>query len=174
MRKRSSVIIFRTPVRFYSDGEYRWKSRDLNEKRELAVKYMGDIKLRTPIHESVRKKIILDRNKWSDVELSSLLETNQIDTDGEGVDVDDFLHSILDNIDECIDDTLKYLSDNDLHFLSSEFVDGNIKDQEDSIKRWLKLRRETSDYQNYLSIPESERTSWSAWYLRNVKAPKDE
>lgn len=164
----------RSLVRLYNDGDYLWKSRDLNEKRELAVKYMGDIKLRTPIHESIRRRIALDRSGWTDGELLSLLEANQIDTNVEGVRVDDFLHSILDNVDEGVEDTLKYLSKNDLQFLTSEFIDGNVKDQEASIKKWLKLRRETADYQNYLSVPENERTSWSAWYLRNIKAPRDE
>lgn len=174
MRKINAFAVYSCFSRSISNSDegdkYRWMARDLREKRELALRYMGDIKLRIPIHESIRRKVILNKNFTSDVDLSSLLETNNTQgSDFNFSTFDDCINDIL-TIDEKCADSLDFVCRRDVPLLKDELTRGSLE-EETTVRNWLKLRKETSDYHNYASIPENERTSWSAWYLRNVKAP---
>lgn len=180
MRRFIVSGFFFSSTRFFSDlnntDELRWKTRHLQEKRDVALKYMGDIKLRTPIHESIRKKMFLLHHS-SEEDISSILSSNRsLDLTEAKLSYDDVFDNMLQHIDELSSDTLDFLNDRDLVFLTDEFVSGDTKAQEETIKNWINLRRETSDYHNYLCVPENERTTWSAWYLKNVKSthPKQE
>lgn len=174
MRKlnRSSTYrcFYRSISNFNEGNDYGWKARDLREKRDLALKYMSDVRLRTPIHESIRKKISLNHAFLKDIDLSSLLQTNEPPKkELDSLGFDDCLEDIL-NFDEHFEETMNFVSKMDLPLLNDEFI-VNSSAQEATVRNWLKIRNETSDYHNYASIPENERTSWSAWYLRNVKPP---
>lgn len=163
-------------LRFHSttdDEGYQWKIRDLQEKRELALKYMADIKLRVPIHDSIRQKILLNRRAsrtYDPMEVRSILESNSKPPCDSSFNS---LHrSLLDAIDECADLNPEFLCPTDRTLLDNEFVGGSPEAKlDDTMRDWLDLRRRSSDYQTFSSIPEGERSSWSAWYLRGVKSP---
>lgn len=39
-----------------------------------------------------------------------------------------------------------------------------------TLREWLKLRKESSLYHSFASVPAAERREWSAWYLRDVRS----
>lgn len=176
MRKYNFVVIcscFSRSISSSDEGSnYGWNFRDLRERRELALKYMGNIKLRAPVHEGIRNKVHLDRKFSDDTNLSSLMKTNYVQNSCAAFEnFDDCIKDVLNLAEEC-EDCSKFVFDTDLPLLKDEFTHDSYAEQA-TVRNWLKFRNESVDYQNYLSIPESERTSWSAWYLRNIKAPSD-
>ncbi|EPY34466.1 hypothetical protein STCU_01570 [Strigomonas culicis] len=73
--------------------------------------------------------------------------------------------------DETVEDVLQFVQNSDLPFLDNEFL-SNGDENDALLRQWLKLRKDTSEYQNYISTPVEERTPWSAWYLRHIKNPE--
>ncbi|CCW63244.1 unnamed protein product [Phytomonas sp. EM1] len=154
-----------------SDG-YDWKVRDLQDKRALAMNYIGDIKKRVPIHDAIRIKAqinnkALDHNDGP----SSLFEPISSLTEHEETydDVRKYMETVINGLmDEFSGDILDSIHESDASLLKDEFF-GDEQTRSDCLQKWLKFRREVSDYQSYLSVPISEQNAWSAWYLRHVK-----
>lgn len=154
-----------------SDGK-EWKQRYLQERRETALEFLGDVKKRVPIHEAIRQRASINKKATSDIHCPTFFDTSfnrddNTDTDDthEGV-VDELLDDLLQ--DENAVDKLRHVNFSDLPLLDNELLGGGESDEE-MLRNWLRLKRDTADYQSYASIPESERTAWSAWYLRHVK-----
>lgn len=159
-----------------SDG-YAWKSRNLQEKRALALEYLGDVKMRVPIHDAIRMRSDLNRKslqKAGDDISSFFAAPSDFDFDNsfdDGRSITDRIEAVIDRLllDEFDGDDIAHVSQSDASLLQDEFF-GSDTERAKSMKEWLKLRRETAEYQSYASIPEMERNDWSAWYLRSVRS----
>ncbi|CAJ1038719.1 hypothetical protein, conserved [Leishmania shawi] len=162
----------------FSDGSdgFQWKQRYLQERRDTAMEFLSDLKKRVPIHDAIRQRAIINRSAIKEIHCAKIFEdlssTGDIPADlNEGHSViDELLDDLL--LDECTADRLQHVDVGDVPLLEGELL-GDDAAGEETIRRWLKLKRDTADYQSYASIPEGERSSWSAWYLRHIK-PKDE
>lgn len=181
MRRLNKFALFLNFKRFRffhfnsnDESTYNSKARELKEKRDLALKYMGDVKLRKPIHDNIRKKIALNTTSLNDTDVSSILGSNAREDDSADVSCDELLDKIIQDLDENWDEELCHLPLDDSKFLRDEFISSSEKEEEETIRRWLKMRKVTSDYQNYMSVPEGERSLWSAWYLRHVSHSRKE
>ncbi|GET93737.1 hypothetical protein, conserved [Leishmania tarentolae] len=158
----------------FSDGpnELQWKQRYLQERRDTAIEFLSDLKKRVPIHDAIRQRAIINRSAINEVHCAKVLEDAGFtgDTPGDLDDSRSVVDELLDDLllDENAADRLQHVDLGDVPLLKSELL-GDETAGEETIRRWLKLKRETADYQSYASIPEGERSSWSAWYLRHVK-----
>jgi hypothetical protein len=162
----------------YSDGTdgFDWKQRYLQERRDTALEFLGDVKKRVPIHDAIRQRASINRKVTDDIHFPTLFDdilNKKADIGDEGSS-SDLIDSVLDEIlqDENAIDRLQHVKFGDLPLLENEFLDHSESD-EATLRNWLKLKRDTADYRSYASIPESERTTWSAWYLRHVKGKED-
>ncbi|KPI87060.1 hypothetical protein ABL78_3872 [Leptomonas seymouri] len=160
----------------YSDGSdgVGWKQRYLQERRDIALEFLGDVKKRVPIHDAVRQRASINRKATGDIHCPTLFDDSYSSNGASGFDgniihtklVDDLVDDLLQ--DENAMDKLQNVDFSDLPLLDSELLGDDVSD-EATLRNWLKLKRDTADYQSYASIPESERTAWSAWYLRHIK-----
>lgn len=166
----------------YSDGSdgIEWKQRYLRERRDTALEYLGDIKKRVPIHDAVRLRASINRNATNSIHCPTLFHDQHYAGDGgEGIDNGDNSTALIDGLlddllqDENAIDKLQHVDFSDLPLLDSELLGDGASD-EAMLRNWLKLKHDTADYQSYAAIPESERTAWSAWYLRHVKGKKSD
>lgn len=162
-----------------SDG-FAWKTRNLQEKRALALEYLGDVKKRVPIHDAIRMRADLSRSSLQTAreDIDSFFSPSSEYSSTHGAaefESNDDIAARLDAVvrdllaDEHTEDTLLHVSPADRSFLKDEFF-GSDTELTKTMKEWLRLRRETAEYQSYMSIPEVERNSWSGWYLRNVRS----
>lgn len=156
-----------------SDG-HAWKQRYLQERRDTALEFLGDVKKRVPIHDAIRQRASINRAAAKDVDCAQFF--GDIAFVGKEPS-DDYASSSTSVVDELIDDLmleenavdrLQHIDLSDLPLLDNELLGDDVTDEE-TLRRWLKLKRDTADYQSYASVPEGERNAWSAWYLRHVK-----
>ncbi|CCW70051.1 unnamed protein product [Phytomonas sp. Hart1] len=171
--KSVSSVLSRFSSQWNNDSDgFDWKSRDLHEKRALAMSYIGDIKKRVPIHDAIRIKAQINKEAlYCNEKPTSLFEPISSLTDHEETheDVNKYFKTVIDDLlDEFSGDVLNSIPESDVSFLKNEFF-GDEKAESDCLQKWLKYRREIADYQSYLSIPISEQNVWSAWYLRHIK-----
>ncbi|AYU84024.1 hypothetical protein, conserved [Leishmania donovani] len=158
----------------FSEGsdEFQWKQRYLQERRDTAIEFLSDLKKRVPIHDAIRQRAIINRSATKEVHCAKVFEDISsigdipADLDDSRSVVDELLDDLL--MDENAADRLQHVDLGDVPLLENELL-GDDAAGEGTIRRWLKLKRDTADYQSYASIPEGERSSWSAWYLRHVK-----
>ncbi|KAG5464482.1 hypothetical protein LSCM1_00672 [Leishmania martiniquensis] len=158
----------------FSDGSdgFQWKKRYLQERRDTAMEFLSDVKKRVPIHDAIRQRAIISRTATNDISCTKVFEdlssTSDIPPerdDGRSV-VEEAVDGLL--LDENAVDRLQHVDLGDIPLLENELFGDDIAGEE-TIRRWLKLKRDTAEYQSYASIPEGERSSWSAWYLRHIK-----
>ncbi|KAG5490801.1 hypothetical protein JKF63_00923 [Porcisia hertigi] len=158
-----------------SDG-FQWKQRYLQERRDTAMEFLSNVKKRVPIHDAIRQRAAINRSAAKDIHCAKVFEdiastgNAPTDLDDNRAVIDELIDDLL--LDENAADRLQHVDLSDIPLLENELFD-NDASSEETIRRWLKLKRDTADYQSYASIPEMERSSWSAWYLRHVKG-KDE
>lgn len=155
-----------------SDG-FEWKSRYLAEKRNVALEYLGDVNKRVPIHDAVRQKTAVNKRALLNASEGSS-EMFSGPTDDPTERFPDSLKAIEAMIEELVaeeyfSDSLEHVTPRDAGLLPEEFL-SNSSSEAALLKKWMRIRQETAEYQSYASIPEAERTSWSAWYLRHVKS----
>ncbi|KAH9578072.1 hypothetical protein LSM04_004054 [Trypanosoma melophagium] len=158
----------------WNDGSegYEWKSRALAEKRSLALEYLGDVSKRVQIHDAIRLKADVNRRAIENTVVPNFF--NAIDeSPNDGVDEIGEMdyYSLLNMIEGEIDpDSLQHLSSSDASLLRDEFLEDDDSNEAKLLTKWINYRRDIADYQSYAAVPEEERTEWSAWYLRNVRA----
>jgi hypothetical protein len=194
-------------------GGYTWKQRHLGERRSMAVNYLTNVELRTPIHDAVRMRAKLNEERLkssslggsaacSDVLMTSLNHAASLPLGEEerglrshaesvtGGSLDDDLRAMEeerwdswvpeegDLASEYSLDCLRHLPKHDIAALLDEFYGdamGQQKAKNDEVLRnWFQLRKDTNPYRIFQGIPESERTMWSAWYLRDIKPLPEE
>ena len=189
-------------------GGFQWKARHLAERRSVALDYMGNVARRVPIHDAIRIRAKLGRDRLLR-EVSGPSPVVQQDPDSEiwrpvssysssgnlsgqltsGSDdsqtLDEQLESLL--AEETID-TLSQLTDDELGLLRDEFYGQTTASEDDDdeigssaekrtrtmLEDWYRVRKTSSQYEAYCAVPPQERTAWSAWYLRDVKARPDD
>lgn len=241
----------------WDDGSagFEWKQRHLSEKRDMALSYMTDISRRQPIHDAIRVRSRLNRDRlMKPLGAQGLCEDRSVRPSTEMMDTlrisqDAFLtparsegsktlHDAVrgsnsDDLDDMSDDLLSYpgsrpaglseernrqitedaqleeeleelladesvletlgnLPEEDLAELRHEFYggapetsagasgqaaeDGGPLTRDDStdelLREWLSLRKETSPFAAYNSVPAGERQEWSAWYLRDTRSKR--
>ncbi|EAN78243.1 uncharacterized protein TEOVI_000168800 [Trypanosoma equiperdum] len=158
----------------WNDGSegYEWKSRALSEKRSLALEFLGNVNKRVSIHDAIRLKADINKKAISNVSCPSFF--SGIEGADEDEDQSDMsLCSLLGMLEGEIEtDCITHLSPSDASLLKEEFLCDYDSSDTKRMAKWVNLRSETSDYQSYGAIPEGERSLWSAWYLRNIKAGK--
>lgn len=142
------------------DGGFDWKSRDLDERRLVAMDAIVNVGKRQLITDSVRNraKMNVDRLRSS----VSTAPTNSFADDSALVDEVSLLLS-----EEASLDALKFIPESELKFLREELYGGNAAEDTKTLKNWMKLRSERED--TFSSLPKEERNLWSAWYLRDVQ-----
>ncbi|KAG5489067.1 hypothetical protein JIQ42_00689 [Leishmania sp. Namibia] len=153
-----------------SDG-FQWKQRYLQERRDTAMEFLSDLKKRVPIHDAIRQRAIINRNTTKDINCAKVFEDlcSTGDTPPERDDSRSVIEEALDDLllEENAVDRLQHVDLGDVPLLENELF-GDEGAGKETIRRWLKLKRDTAEYQSYASIPEGERSSWSAWYLRHI------
>ncbi|ORC85573.1 uncharacterized protein TM35_000341850 [Trypanosoma theileri] len=154
-----------------SDG-YEWKSRALAEKRSLALEYLGDVSKRVQIHDAIRLKADVNRKAIEDTVIPNFFNSSDENQDDDIDRIGEIdYYSLLNMVEGEIDpDSLQHLSSSDASLLRNEFLEEDDSSEAKLLSKWINYRRDTADYQSYASVPEEERTEWSAWYLRNVRA----
>jgi hypothetical protein len=175
-------------------GGFQWKERHLAERRAVALDYMGNVARRVPIHDAVRIRSRLGRDRLLK-DFSDPAPLVQFDPESEvwrsvnsygapklpeedGAS-DDGLQALEALLSEEAVDSLAQLTDEELGMLRDEFYaqpagDLDGEEADDRMRRmlqeWYRLRKDSSQYDAYCAVPANERSAWSAWYLRDVRA----
>ncbi|EPY30314.1 hypothetical protein AGDE_09506 [Angomonas deanei] len=146
---------------------------DIWEKKKYRIDLLGGREKRVPIHDAIRMKANTSKEAMlKENEHSKLFDSVSYGTPPENpMSFDELVDELL--LEENCDDIIHHIKTADLKFLDDEFI-GNDAEKSDILRRWLKIRRETSDFMSYSSIPEAERTTWSAWYLRHIRGQPPE
>jgi hypothetical protein len=151
----------------WQDGNngFEWKSRDLVERRGVAVDTLLNVGKRSLISDSMR-----DRCKKNSERLRESDPTHMPGVNGqESMADNELLHEIeLLLSSEETADTMAFVPRSEHQLLREELY--NVVDDAASLKSWMKLRRAQND--SFSSLPKEERNLWSAWYLRDV-GPSD-
>ncbi|KPA81807.1 hypothetical protein ABB37_04076 [Leptomonas pyrrhocoris] len=177
---RSASVFAHRCFSQYSDGTdgIEWKQRYLQERRDTALEFLGDVKKRVPIHEAIRQRASINRTASGSIHCPTLFDesynSNTNDNFHDGGSCTKLIDELLDDLsqDENAVDRLQHVDFDALPLLEHELLGDDAPD-EATLRNWLRLKRETADYQSYASIPESERTAWSAWYLRHIKGKEE-
>lgn len=82
--------------------------------------------------------------------------------------------------DESVLECLANIPPEDLKELRHEFFGGAPEvssshgdSTDETLRQWLRLRKDSSLYHSYMSVPADERKEWSAFYLRDIHSSKE-
>jgi hypothetical protein len=154
------------------------------------VDYLTNVSARRPIHDAIRLRAKLNEERLkmptlgspdsaSDVLMTSIKANSSLgllsDDDfpiPDPLDFDSFGSDEGGLAEGSGVDTLDYIPVEDLKLLVDEIYResaGRHQNKNDEIVRgWFKVRKETSPAKIFQSIPEAERTLWSPWYLKDT------
>ena len=157
-----------------NDG-HEWKARELNERRQMAIDMLYNVSRRKLLCDAARDRCKRNLSRLSTRETNGELDNSLFGAQEPVVEKlsDDALVRELDDLlsDEGSLDTLEHIPLTELKFLREELYAAALPKDDDVLKKWMKLRRNTEN--SFSSLPEEERNLWSAWYLRDVASRQD-